>query len=105
MRAVPLIVPPDDKKQKGQSEDWPKCLILLARPERFERPTPWFVAKYSIQLSYGRIAVLKCAIVQSLCISLKSYVVQNSAIESGRIRRQRIEVLRQPLRPGDRSSV
>src|SRR5690606_27240446 len=21
---------------------------------RFERPTPWFVAKYSIQLSYGR---------------------------------------------------
>ena len=28
-----------------------KC---LARPERFERPTPWFVAKYSIQLSYGR---------------------------------------------------
>ncbi len=27
---------------------------LMARPERFERPTPWFVAKYSIQLSYGR---------------------------------------------------
>ena len=27
---------------------------ILARPERFERPTPWFVAKYSIQLSYGR---------------------------------------------------
>ena len=24
------------------------------RPERFERPTPWFVAKYSIQLSYSR---------------------------------------------------
>ncbi len=29
-------------------------LVFLARPERFERPTPWFVAKYSIQLSYGR---------------------------------------------------
>lgn len=28
----------------------------MARPERFERPTPWFVAKYSIQLSYGRAA-------------------------------------------------
>ena len=28
----------------------------MARPERFELPTPWFVAKYSIQLSYGRIA-------------------------------------------------
>ncbi len=28
--------------------------VLLARPERFELPTPWFVARYSIQLSYGR---------------------------------------------------
>ena len=27
----------------------------MVRPERFERPTPWFVAKYSIQLSYGRL--------------------------------------------------
>lgn len=26
----------------------------MVRPERFERPTLWFVAKYSIQLSYGR---------------------------------------------------
>ena len=26
----------------------------MARPERFELPTPWFVARYSIQLSYGR---------------------------------------------------
>ena len=31
-----------------------QALDSLARPERFERPTPWFVAKYSIQLSYGR---------------------------------------------------
>ena len=28
--------------------------MFLARPERFELPTPWFVAKYSIQMSYGR---------------------------------------------------
>ena len=27
---------------------------LMARPERFELPTPWFEAKCSIQLSYGR---------------------------------------------------
>ena len=26
----------------------------MARPERFELPTTWFVARYSIQLSYGR---------------------------------------------------
>ena len=31
-------------------------LKFLARPERFELPTPWFVARYSIQLSYGRTA-------------------------------------------------
>ena len=28
--------------------------IFLVRLERFERPTPWFVAKYSIHLSYSR---------------------------------------------------
>ena len=30
-------------------------MIRMARPERFELPTPWFVAKYSIQMSYGRL--------------------------------------------------
>ncbi len=29
-------------------------LDFMVRPERFELPTPWFVAKYSIQMSYGR---------------------------------------------------
>ena len=38
-----------------------KCLCVLiykeklARPERFELPTNWFEASYSIQLSYGRV--------------------------------------------------
>ncbi len=27
----------------------------MARPARFERATAWFVARYSIQLSYGRV--------------------------------------------------
>ena len=27
----------------------------MARPERFELPTSWFVATHSIQLSYGRV--------------------------------------------------
>jgi hypothetical protein len=30
----------------------------MVRPERFELPTLWFVAKYSIQLSYGRTHVV-----------------------------------------------
>ena len=31
----------------------------MARPERFELPTNWFEANYSIQLSYGRVG--ECA--------------------------------------------
>ncbi len=37
---------------KGLHEADPLC--YLARPEGLEPPTPWFVARYSIQLSYGR---------------------------------------------------
>ena len=29
--------------------------VVVARPARFERATAWFVARYSIQLSYGRV--------------------------------------------------
>ena len=29
----------------------------MARPERFELPTTWFEARYSIQLSYGRAEI------------------------------------------------
>jgi hypothetical protein len=35
----------------------------MARPERFELPTAWFVARYSIQLSYGRV-VLKLIVAE-----------------------------------------
>ena len=36
------------------SFDINNIIETLARPERFELPTAWFVARYSIQLSYGR---------------------------------------------------
>ncbi len=29
--------------------------LMVVRPEGFEPPTPWFEAKCSIQLSYGRL--------------------------------------------------
>jgi hypothetical protein len=33
----------------------------MARPAGFEPTTPWFVAKYSIQLSYGRLKEHYCS--------------------------------------------
>jgi hypothetical protein len=41
------------------SAAWRKEMV---RPERFELPTLWFVAKCSIQLSYGRVTVLPAEI-------------------------------------------
>ncbi len=38
------------KKQQAEA----CCFGVMVRPERFELPTAWFVARYSIQLSYGR---------------------------------------------------
>ncbi len=35
-----------------------KALIYMVRSEGLEPPTPWFEAKYSIQLSYERIGVV-----------------------------------------------
>ena len=40
----------------------------MARPEGFEPPTAWFVARYSIQLSYGRT---ERAIMKSMIVAVK----------------------------------
>ena len=46
------------KRPKGlvmKTSNFCDSLKEMVRPERFELPTTWFVARYSIQLSYGRI--------------------------------------------------
>ena len=57
LSATPGVTTPDGelatvRKEKGAASLQP--LMSLARPEGFEPPTPWFVARYSIQMSYGR---------------------------------------------------
>ena len=37
---------------------WVAFFVELARLARFERATAWFVARYSIQLSYGRLILM-----------------------------------------------
>ena len=51
---------PDCAEKKGvRLLTW--LLVLLVRRKRFELLTPWFVAKYSIQLSYRRMSVATCS--------------------------------------------
>ena len=48
----------DGEPNPGVSEGL-KSNELVVRPERFELPAFWFVARRSIQLSYGRTFIAK----------------------------------------------
>lgn len=50
----PVFTPGVPQKDKGLRENSRKPLLCMARLAGFEPTTPWFVAKYSIQLSYSR---------------------------------------------------
>ena len=55
-------VPQNSRNHMAASSREPrKCLREMARPERFELPTSWFVAMRSIQLSYGRSTAVAAA--------------------------------------------
>jgi hypothetical protein len=70
----------------------------LARPERFELPTPWFEAKYSIQLSYGRIFF--AVIIEGLSLVLVKTFGRNSfdiiAVYSKYLKSHQLEQINQP---------
>src|SRR5690625_1697258 len=60
-------IPTSDTKKPRQMLGL--CSCCLARPEGFEPPTAWFVARYSIQLSYGRL--MKLRIVANMALTVK----------------------------------
>ena len=70
----------------------------MARPERFELPTPWFEAKYSIQLSYGRIFF--AVIIEGLSLVLVKTFGRNSfdiiAVYSKYLKSHQLEQFNQP---------
>ena len=53
----------------------------MARPERFELPTSWFVAMHSIQLSYGRIIERSAILSRTLFVSTKLNVAEREGFE------------------------
>ncbi len=57
--------------------------VKLARPERFELPTNWFEASYSIQLSYGRVDGELCQL--PACADLLMHLSDTLANLHGRL--------------------
>ncbi len=51
---IELVLRPAQTNEKGFHFWKPFLFLSVARLAGFEPTTPWFVAKYSIQLSYSR---------------------------------------------------
>ena len=52
----------------------------MARPEGFEPPTPWFVARYSIQLSYGRVTEARILRASSFIVNIRLHFIAHTNV-------------------------
>ena len=57
------------------SQTYDATTKLMVRPDGFEPPTPWFEARYSIQLSYGRAPAVYLVVCPPATASSNYYII------------------------------